>query len=174
MLLVLHNLVLVHRRIQAGNSRGNIGFRHLPCCVPQWKPKEARKPHNSSRKRSAWTGTPTLQGPSTAPAGPMLLKFWLKTRKSIMNKVTKFQIRTPNDLGARIEKPLGGQNLSPARNRVNHRIADALLCRTACNGVTLPLLTSPGCADVTSGRGDVRPSASPCADAPPWRDSPSL
>ena len=34
MLLVLHNFVLVHRRIQAGNSRGNIGFHHLSCCVP--------------------------------------------------------------------------------------------------------------------------------------------
>ena len=27
-------LCLVHRRIQAGNSRVNIGFHHLPCCVP--------------------------------------------------------------------------------------------------------------------------------------------
>ena len=84
---------------------------------PHWKPKEARKPHNSSRKRSAQTGTPTLQGPSTAPARPILLTFWLKTRKSIMNKVTKFQIPTPNRLGARIEKPTWIAPL-PARNRV--------------------------------------------------------
>ena len=84
---------------------------------PQWKPKEARKPDNSSRKRSAQTGTPhftsVLQGPSTAPAGPILLKFWLKTRKSIPNKVTKFQIPTPNRLGARIEKTLGGKICPP-------------------------------------------------------------
>ena len=53
-------------------------------------------------------GTPTLQRPRTAPAGPILLKFWLKAWKSIMNKVTKFQIPTPNRLGARIEKPTGG------------------------------------------------------------------
>ena len=55
-------------------------------------------------------GTPTLQGPtpSTAPAGLILLKFWLKTRKSILNKVTKYQIPTSNRSGARIEKPPGG------------------------------------------------------------------
>ena len=40
--------------------------------------------------------SPNLQGLSTAPDGPILLKFWLKTRKSILNKVTKFQIPTPN------------------------------------------------------------------------------
>ena len=59
--------------------------------------------------------THTLWGPSTAPAGPILLKFWLKTRKSILNKVTKFQIPKPNRLEARIEKPLGGQNIPPPR-----------------------------------------------------------
>ena len=63
---------------------------------------------------------PTLQGPSTAPAGSILLKFWLKTQKSILTKVTKFQITTPNRLGARIEKPSGGGGAesAPARNRV--------------------------------------------------------
>ena len=84
---------------------------------PHRKPKEARKPHNSSRKRSAQTSTPTLQGPSTAPAGPILLKFWPKTRKSILNKVTKFQIPPPNRLRARIEKPPGEvtiQSFSPS------------------------------------------------------------
>ena len=87
--------------------------------APQWKPKEARKPHDSSQKRYVQTGTPTLQGPSTAPAGPILLKFWLKTRKSIQNKVTKFQIPTPNGFGARIEKPPGGgAEYAPARNMV--------------------------------------------------------
>ena len=50
-------------------------------------------------------GTSNLQGSSTAPAGPILVKFWLKTRKSILNKVTKFQIPTPNRLAAAIEKP---------------------------------------------------------------------
>ena len=62
-------------------------------------------------------GTPTLQGPtpSTAPAGPILLKFWLKTRKSILNKVTKYQIPTSNRSAARIEKPTGGWNLPPQR-----------------------------------------------------------
>ena len=54
-------------------------------------------------------GAPTLQGPCTAPVGPILLKFWLKTRKSILNKVTKFPMHTPNRLGARIEKPPGGR-----------------------------------------------------------------
>ena len=34
----------------------------------------------------------------------MLLKFWLKTPKSILNKFTKLQIATPDRLGARIEK----------------------------------------------------------------------
>ena len=70
---------------------------------PQWKPREASKPHNSSRKRSAQIGTPTLQGPSTAPAGPIFLKFWHNTRKSILDKVRKFQIPVPNRLGAIIE-----------------------------------------------------------------------
>ena len=56
-------------------------------------------------------GTPNLQGPGTAPAEQIFLKFWLKKRKSILNEVTKFQITTPNRLGARIEKPPGGQNL---------------------------------------------------------------
>ena len=74
-------------------------------------PKEARKPYISSRKRSAQIGTPTLQGPSTAPTGPILLKVWLKTRKSILNKVTKFQIPTPNGLGARIETPQGAESV---------------------------------------------------------------
>ena len=42
-----------------------------------------------------------LQGPGTAPAGPILSNFRLKTRKSIQNKARKFQIRiTPNGLGA--------------------------------------------------------------------------
>ena len=35
-------------------------------------------------------GTPTLQRPSTALAGPILLKFLFKTWKSILNKVTRF------------------------------------------------------------------------------------
>ena len=53
-----------------------------------------------------------------------LLKFWLKTRKSILNKVAKFQIPTPNRLGARIEKLPGGGKICPpppARNRVKAR-----------------------------------------------------
>ena len=49
-------------------------------------------------------GTSTSQGSSSAPAGPISLKFWLKTRKSILNEFTMFQIPTPNRLGARIEK----------------------------------------------------------------------
>ena len=68
-------------------------------------------------------GTPTLQGPtpSTAPAGPILLKFWLKTRKSILNKVTKYQIPTSNRSAARIEKPTGGGwNLPPQRIGLKH------------------------------------------------------
>ena len=68
---------------------------------------------------------PTLQGPSTAPAGPILLKFWLKTRKSILNKVNKFKIPTPNRLGARIKKTPGGrgaESAPPARNRVKQTI----------------------------------------------------
>ena len=52
------------------------------------------------------TGTTTLKGPSTA--GTILLNFELKTRKSILNKVTKFQLPTRNHLGGRIEKPPGG------------------------------------------------------------------
>ena len=84
MLLVLHNFVLVHKRILA--TRGatsafitshvvflgaslptmhaiaRIGLvdyygRVFTANDPQWKPKEARKPHISSRKRSAQTGT---------------------------------------------------------------------------------------------------------------------
>ena len=84
---------------------------------PQWKPKEARLhkiqhfiiPSEHVLPRPA---PPNLQGPSTAPAEQSLLKFWLKTRKSILNKITKFQIITLNRLGARIEKS-PGQNLPP-------------------------------------------------------------
>ena len=145
-MFVLYNFVLVHRPIQVGNSRGNIDFHHLPCCVPgrasaknacnrynrtcrllwksiyndpQWKLKETIKPHNSSRKRSAQTGTPSLRGPSeVAPVAPILLKCWLKTRKSVLNEVTKFQISTPNRLGARIDKKQG-KNPPPATNRAD-------------------------------------------------------
>ena len=56
---------------------------------------------------------PILPGLNTIPAGAILLKFWLKTQKSILNKVTKFPILTPNRLGARIEKPPGGGRICP-------------------------------------------------------------
>ena len=111
MLLEWDNFALVHKRNQAGSSRDNIGFLHLPSShvvflflnAPlltmhaidrigrvdyygrsytandrQWKPREARKPHTSSRKRSAQTGN--THCPSTAPAGSILIKFWLNMR----------------------------------------------------------------------------------------------
>ena len=121
MLLILYNFVLVHRRIQAGNSRATSAFitsqvvfqgapqptMHAIARIglvdyygsvftandPHWKPKEARKSHNRGQHPAENVpprpGTPTLQGPtpSTAPAGPIWLKFWLMTRKSILNKV---------------------------------------------------------------------------------------
>ena len=86
---------------------------------PQGRPKEARKPHNSSRKRSAKIRYPLIYKvlAPPPPAWPILLKCWLKMRKSILNNVTQFQIPTPNRLGARIEKSAGG--ICPrAKNRV--------------------------------------------------------
>ena len=49
----------------------------------------------------------TFQGPDTAPAGPKLFKFRLRTRYPIRNKVRKFQIRVSNGLGPATEKLLG-------------------------------------------------------------------
>ena len=100
---------------------------------PQWKPKEARKHHNSSQNVLPKPGSPNLQGPSTAPAGPILLKFWLKTWKSILNKVTKFQIPTPNRLAAAIEKPSWAES-APVRNRVNPRPAGVWLVTRPAGG----------------------------------------
>ena len=57
--------------------------------------------------------THTLWGPSTAPVGPILLKFWLKTRKTMLNKVTKCQIPKSNRLESRIEEPPGGGRICP-------------------------------------------------------------
>ena len=135
MLLVLDNTALVQRRIRpvTGSSRGNIGFYHLPCCGRasannacitriRWNniyrncstveaERNEKIPHFQP-KSSAQTGNPTLQGPSTAPPEPILLEFWLKTRKSTVNKVRKVQISTTNRLKAGIKKPPGGSVLS--------------------------------------------------------------
>ena len=62
-----------------------------------------------------------LQG----PAGPMLLKFWLKTRKSILNKVRKIKIPTPIRFGTKIEKIAGGAESAPARNRIKGEVLHA-------------------------------------------------
>ena len=59
---------------------------------------------------------------------PILLKFWLKARKSILIKVTNFQIHTPNYLEAETQKPQGVEPV-PGRNRVN----DMLTCRCCTN-----------------------------------------
>ena len=70
--------------------------------------KEARKPHNSSRKRSTQTGNSQFRRyyhlPCWTDFAQILAQeteinseqFWLKTRKSILNKVRKFRISTPN------------------------------------------------------------------------------
>ena len=74
---------------------------------PQWKSKEARNLNIPAENVLPRPALPTLQSPITASAGPILLKFWLKTQKSILNKVTKFQIPVSNRLGAIIEKQPG-------------------------------------------------------------------
>ena len=59
-----------------------------------------------------------VQNPSTAPAGLILLKFWLKTRKLLLNEVRALVIGTPNRLGAAIEKSPGeDENLPPRKER---------------------------------------------------------
>ena len=57
---------------------------------------------------------PPLYKVLATPLPDRYVQIWLKTRKSILNKVTKFQIATPNGLGARIEKPPGGR-ICPAQ-----------------------------------------------------------
>ena len=53
---------------------------------PQWTSRKKQEnltiPAENSLPRPR---TPFLQSPSTAPVGPILLKFWLKTRKLILN-----------------------------------------------------------------------------------------
>ena len=63
-------------------------------------------------------------------AAPILVKFCLKTQKSILNKVTKFQIPTPNRLGAIIEKPPGGappQGIGLTRHLLEHFTTSGVL-----------------------------------------------
>ena len=139
MLLVFDNFPLVHRRIQAGSSRGIIGIYDIPFCVPgrafaknacscyiirlvdyygrvrKWSTVEAEISMKTSLTFCPDPVLPLYAVPSTASAGPILLKFWLETRKSVLNKVRKFQIPTSNRLGVRIQKPPGGGNLPPQR-----------------------------------------------------------
>ena len=59
-------------------------------------------------------------------AGLILLKFWLKTRKSILNKVRKFQAPTSNSLGVGIETTGGGGESVSPRNMANeHPVQDS-------------------------------------------------
>ena len=103
--------------------------------------------------------THTLQGPSTAPAGPSLLKFGLKTRKSILNKVTKFQIPTPNRLGARIEKPAGAEAAPPpqgiGRVKVGRQHWYTRITELTTNPFLIPKCGSvPAAPGTSTSRGD--------------------
>ena len=62
--------------------------------------------------------TPTLQGPSTAPVVPILLKFWLNTRNSPLNS-QKVSNLYAQQFSSGNQKP-SWQNLPPppARNRI--------------------------------------------------------
>ena len=80
---------------------------------PQWKPKEAKTPIIPAENVLLRPGTPIYK----ILAPPMLDRL-CSNCKSILNKVTEFQIPTPNHLGARLEKNTGGGGAESARNRV--------------------------------------------------------
>ena len=57
----------------------------LPQMIHSGSRKKPENLTNPAKNVLPRPGTPNLQGSNTAPAGPILLKFWVKTRKSILN-----------------------------------------------------------------------------------------
>ena len=85
----------------------------------QWKPKEVGSLTIPAENVEPIPATSSLRGPDTAFAGPILLDFLFKTHTSLLDKVIKFQICTPNRSRAAIEKTPVAESASPARNAWN-------------------------------------------------------